>query len=1684
MELRHAVVATDQGVLIPLATTAATAVVDGPGGVGKSVVIGDDKPALSGTQILAGLKTERAQIADGADAATLPLGAVGLSGVLDETHIPCPAECDQRVEIGGLAGKVYGDDGASAFGQRRLDGSGIDAVGVRGNVDEDRNGANEGDGGGGGYEGIRRDDDFISHSDTGRLESDLQSRCAAANGTAMAGVVEVGEYSLDLGDAVAQEPFPGPQDIEQGGLVFGAEDGPRRKGGATDRRAAVQRESAQTLMPCSLRYADTPFLFMVRKARADSRNVIARPSSGMYTRFFTRFGSCTRLVLRCEWLTLLPTIRPLPETWQILAITYLHYKNLIELVKVQDTRGWVKMQLDIRAGRQELHAGRNVPSKTSTPPGISPSSSAPTTQAMPLPQLPIATLVPAHARYLQPSKLRRPSLVLVAALGATISLQGPLAAETAPVSSGVHLVDSGAGYVRLLFLGPRLADLGIASVDRLSTEHLRHFTYSALVGLPLEGDVELTVIDAHVLGYATGEPPRDLRWDGPAWADEPALLRHQRVVPIGFGPSLEGSDRVAVYDRVLVELRFSASAGVTSFSFDRFESSYRATIINYDQARPWRSMAGGGGAARAAQAGVIPEEGMLRLTIRSNGIYRVTGEELKASGADLSTVDPAQIRVLYGGGSTLGLATRVSTGITLQEIAAVVEDGGDGRFDKQDYILFYGEAPERWEFSNRQGYFWRKNPYTRDNVYWIDPVGSAPATRAAPRSGAVDRTAAGIIDQFRERIHEEDERLILRQLLGINSGYDWYWDAFTGNARNFTFLVNDAVANVPASVRVAFFGWTNESHLFDLRWNEEVLGRYQFSKSRPDTISAIAQQGATEGLNQLGVFHRDANTTRLDWYEVDYVRRLVARGGELTFDWPIAADGGIEIDTTVGAVGQFQLSGFSADGGVPRVFEISGDMQEIVDFEYVPSTGMIVFQDWFSGKGRAPRYLASQPIRWKRPAAMVRDTQQRLRSAGNRADYVVISHAGFMPAASRLAEWRGIDDRFGTPFLTMAVDVQDIYDEFSGGLVDPMAIRAFVNNAVDTWAVPPVYITLLGDGTYDYKNNSGVSHTNWIPPYQDGESTYDEWYVRFEGLDRFPDAAIGRLAVQSLDEAQAVVDKIIAYDREPESGPWQAHILLVADDISNPQVPSHFESYFVNDAEFMARDMPSDLDMTKLYIGAYQLEGRTKPKARDEFIRLLNEGALILTYLGHGNPEVLAHEQIFLLSRDLVRIDNGGRLPFIYTAASQVGVFDDPSRESMPETLVKMPGGGAIGFVAATRVGFHASNVVLAKRFHQQMYRSGRDHVPMGLALMEAKQLVQVNDRDRTNIQRYSLFGDSGQRLNRPRLKVALDVPDSLEALMEVEIRGQVVGEDGTLLTNYQGEALVRAFDSSARSQIEGLQYEFLGAPIFRVQVQVRDGRFQTRFRVPKDITYRADQGRVSAYVTGEDFEPAFGARTALVLEGTAADAGFDETGPEIAFAFANQPGFRDGDFVSPQPTLAAVLSDPSGINITGETGHGIELWVDDTEVMAVTQFFTAVTDHTQGVVEFSLGALEPGQHTIRLKAWDTFNNSSVQEATFVVAEAADAALADVLFHPNPTADGTGHFVYTLTVPSTSVRIQVFGLSGRRVDEMAGFAELGYNQVSWTPAKELANGAYFYRLEAVLDSGETVKQDGWVQVLR
>ena len=1294
------------------------------------------------------------------------------------------------------------------------------------------------------------------------------------------------------------------------------------------------------------------------------------------------------------------------------------------------------------------------------------------------------------------------SLLTWLAWGAALDAEAPTSFWR-PVISVVEERPDG---LRLVYEAGRESISWLGESPPLHAAQIRNMLCACAIGVPLDAEVELNVVEARVVARLDIEEAEKIlsdedalvRADGPVAVDETGFARSQRIARVAFAPGLNEQGEILLYDRVVVDVSFSygkveAPTGGASVRRDRWgEMMYRQMVINYDQARKWR-LPHRGSASKVTQQ--PPAEGTrLRIVVRGRpGMYKVTGQDMIDAGVRLEDVEADRIRFLYGGGSILGRAKVVSSGIDLRETAIVVEDGDDGSFDREDFVLFYGQPPSRWEYNRSTGlYRWRQNLYTKDNVYFLEFGSAEPGPRAAivdgsPGSGGIARS-----DRYRERLRQEGEFLLLRLFEQIPTGYDWYWEAFNGNARNFPTVLRDVAPEEPVVINLRFWGGDETTHRFAVSWNDQPAATVRFNGSESRAVTAL--QGAREGRNELGLIHEEGHeewgSAKLDWYELEYSRRLVAVDGELAFNWDDAVRHAVRgnsdnDDDGDGAAGEFHLSGFPER---PRIFVTSEvfAMKEIVDFTHDTSDSTVVFRGRFAGVIVPPRYVVSPPEKWRRPARIEIDPASQLKSPNNGADYVIITHADFRQASARLAAWRAQDDRFGAPMNTAVVDVADIYDEFSGGLLDPMAIRSFVNYAVDNWDPAPFFILLVGDGTYDYKNNSLTSHTNWIPAYQDGDHMYDEWYVRIEGEDRLPDLAIGRLPVQTAAQAEGLVDKIIGYDRSPEVGPWQVRSLLVSDDVNHPQKPGQREEFFIIDSETMARSaMPEDLNLEKLYIGHYPLEGRTKPKARDEFIRQFNAGALILTFVGHGNPGTLAHERMFVLSRDLDDIDNGGRLPLMYTAASQVGVFDDPARVSIPEALLNRADGGVIGFISATRVGYHTSNMVLAIEFHRHMYRSDETHVPVGLALTAAKvtSVVPEGPHDRGNVQRYSLLGDPAMRLARPRYKIGLNAPNSLSALEEVRLEGEVLAPDGQPDRQFSGSAWIQVFDSSARAQVEGQDYEQIGAPIFRSLAVVEEGRFEAIFRVPKDINYNANEGRLSAYVWGDRRPAAFGALTDIFLSGTAASIEPDDEGPTITVGFKGQAGFRSGDFVSPRPIMETLIEDAGGINITGEPGHHIVLTLDG-ETFNVTEFFSNRQGNYQsGVLEYELPELEPGTHEIRLKAWDGFNNSAKVELEVEVSEEGDSPLSDMLFFPNPMRD-QGHFTYILSVPAQTVHISVFTLAGKLVEQLEVAGEPGYNQIAWNPREPLANGSYLYRIKAIFASGAQIETTDIVQVVQ
>ena len=100
-----------------------------------------------------------------------------------------------------------------------------------------------------------------------------------------------------------------------------------------------------------------------------------------------------------------------------------------------------------------------------------------------------------------------------------------------------------------------------------------------------------------------------------------------------------------------------------------------------------------------------------------------------------------------------------------------------------------------------------------------------------------------------------------------------------------------------------------------------------------------------------------------------------------------------------------------------------------------------------------------------------------------------------------------------------------------------------------------------------------------------------------------------------------------------------------------------------------------------------------------------------------------------------------------------------------------------------------------------------------------------------------------------------------------------------------------------------------------------------------------------------------------------------------------------------------------------------------------LNEFYQAeVDDFTRGVTNFKLRDLEDGLHTLTLKAWDVYNNSSTADIQFVVANDDELKITRVLNYPNPFVNYTEFwFNHNRPFEPLNVQVQVFTVTGKIV---------------------------------------------------
>lgn len=938
----------------------------------------------------------------------------------------------------------------------------------------------------------------------------------------------------------------------------------------------------------------------------------------------------------------------------------------------------------------------------------------------------------------------RPLLVLAGAVAAAIAAS-PSAAD--PSAAGLRLVDSGAWGLRLVL---EVED-GIGPGGRgLTAPGLPRAVGPGGVGLPYVAALVAAPAGARLRLAVKSEAHEDYSGVEAAAADSHAVVLDPRQVaalahtePLG---RLRGTPahrlrlfpwqvdpvtgRIRVHRRLLVDVTFHGGGAHRPAPIpDPHGDLLRGAFIN----PPPSAWAAPHPAARpaAADGWYDPALPWIKVLVPADGVYRITPawEPLSHLGAE--SIDPRTFRLFHVGA----------------EIPLVVRGEGDGSFDAGDEILLYGRYRRAVTAGQERDH---ESEYGPEETYWLT-WGGAPGRRYEEREVSPDR---GYPERewYVHAAHHEIDRSFDQLGFATDPHLDrWFWqppqDALTAThpdkpssqsfAGDITALYEEQ--EYEARVEVALQGRTGEGFgehhtVVHFNWTgtgSRVLEEAYWAGQVRRVIDASVPSRWLQPRNRV-LLQGYADSIKVDqiwfnWFRVTYRRRFDAHPGFLAAPVKAAPEGH---RITVEGFGHPEVVLLDAANGVL----LTGAAVTAADTSF-----QATFED---APASPPLYVAADSLSLREPEG-VPDTPSDWRSGTHGADYVILSHPEFLDAAHRLA-----GHRRGHGLRVAVVSIEDVYDEFSFGRVQREAVADFIRHAYEAWAPRPAFVTLLGDATWDYrgvytgKPKRTLVPTRYYLARERGFSPSDYHLALVDGDDLLADLSVGRLAVDSAEEAERVVDKIIAYDTSPEPGDWRSRSVFAANWHAKDEFSGPLDSLAARYTE------PAGLQSVRIYAPDEAPLPNPRGKA---FLDALNDGALIVNFSGHGAAGAMQ----YLFSTGypdweyLNQVRNGGRLPLMMALSCLNGLFTLPRVEALSELMTEHEEGGAIAFISATALSRTAQNRLLSDHLYSQLF--AEDRLRFGPVLDAAKaRVLAAHSSYRDVVETMQLIGDPAQELALP----------------------------------------------------------------------------------------------------------------------------------------------------------------------------------------------------------------------------------------------------------------------------------------------------------------------------------------------
>ncbi len=1027
----------------------------------------------------------------------------------------------------------------------------------------------------------------------------------------------------------------------------------------------------------------------------------------------------------------------------------------------------------------------------------------------------------------------------------------------------------------------------------------------------------------------------------------------------------------------------------------------------------------------------------VKISIPEDGVYQITSRELIKMG--FSNIN--DVKVYGAGGHPISEVLDGSAPDDLVQVPSKIVG---------NKIVFYGCGPVGYtlEGATTSPHFTRTfNSYSQQGYYFLT---SDSSPRVEPANVTYGITGTRLRDTSLDYYHHETEAISASQ-----SGKDMLGEAFVDKQLQLTYnipslcgdsaiMVNTCVAvkskDTPAYLKVNF---NNKQVPFD---NNDIKipaapSEYTFynfispyALVQPTTTAPIPASG-TINFNITG----NPNWSKLDYFILTFYHR--------------------------------------------NTLENSVDNQVRMNFNQVSSSDIIAVTDdnpsllmWNIDNPQAPKNYnlkEAEGYRGFTPLYTIETTQfiafdptQTLKSITGydpvenqnihglpTPDMVIVTCKELLEQASRVARMHITNDKM----IVHVIDQDLIFNEFSSGTPDAMAIRLMNKMFYDRDSSKFKYLIMFGAGSQDNRQILAKRPCTILTYESTGSHDETSSYVSDDFFGMLEDNSgknpanellllgVGRIPCASLEEAESDVDKLIDYVNTPDYGPWRNNALLIADYYEEDHNLHAYQAEGLGN--IIASELGLPINRNKVFLSQFPYDSQTKMglEARQRMTQLLKDGQYFMTYVGHGNGMALTHEYKLWTTLE-ARNTTYPHLPIITTACCDVARYDGNIR-GLLEIMFHKPKGGAIAMVTTTRSAYASGNDALNQAFIRNMFgNTSTGQMPtIGEVYMRTKQ--SFGHVTSYNKMMFVLIGDPAIKINYPKPYFKINKINGYTIgssniatgeLRQITIEAAVYTPDGSQIdTSFNGDATLAIYDYEKKELTEnGRDIFFPRNLLTQVEGRVENGIFVCNTIMPRYFQNPGYTGLISVFAHRDNSDEMVNGNTDRILlqaySETNPNTIHDVTPPVISNIYIDdQSEFAATNNVQFKSTLHISATDDYGFNNQTITiGNGLDLKIDGGKKYG-TELRSFVTLRDQGKtldLDYPIELLE-GHHTLQFTTHDIAGNRASRVFDFYVGGQQVALSVE----QEPASEVA---TFNLTAPEGSnpeVKIMVFNSTGQYV---------------------------------------------------